>query len=142
MSFYSRDRCKQTKMRSVKLQTNICVSSSCNLTSEVICRHCSQQYCQLCFMCHRKNIIDDMQSISEQMSTNRHQGSVEVISFIDKQAKDAHEQAKKLVDDAIDRIVKASKNIYTYIENRRQAKVFIICLLKRNFTFSLAWSIR
>jgi hypothetical protein len=93
-------------------------------------------------MCHRKNIIDDMQSISEQMSTNRHQGSVEVISFIDKQAKDAHEQAKKLVDDAIDRIVKASKNIYTYIENRRQAKVFIICLLKRNFTFSLAWSIR
>jgi len=30
---------------------------------------------------------------------------------------------KKLVDDAIDRIVKASKNIYTYIENRRQAKL-------------------
>jgi hypothetical protein len=123
MSFYSRDNWQRTKMRSVKLQTNICVSSSCNLTSEVICRHCSQQYCQLCFMCHRKNIIDDMQSISEQMSTNRHQGSVEVISFIDKQAKDAHEQAKKLVDDAIDRIVKASKNIYTYIENRRQAKL-------------------
>jgi len=111
------------KMRSVKLQTNICISSSCNLTSEVICRHCSQQYCQLCFMCHRKNIIDDMQSISEQMSTNRHQGVTEVISFIDKQAKDAHDQAKKLVDDAIDRIVKASKNIYTYIENRRQAKL-------------------
>jgi hypothetical protein len=74
-------------------------------------------------MCHRKNILDDMQSISEQMSTNRHQGVAEVISFIDKQAKDAHEQAKKLVDDAIDRIVKASKNIYTYIENRRQAKL-------------------
>jgi copper chaperone CopZ len=110
-------------MRSVKLQTNLCQSSSCNLTSEVICRHCSQQYCQLCFMCHRKNIIDDMQLISEQMSINRHQGVAEVISFIDKQAKDAHEQAKKLVDDAIDRIVKASKNIYTYIENRRQAKL-------------------
>ena len=110
-------------MRSVKSQTNLCTSPSCNLTSEVICRHCSQQYCQLCFMCHRKNILDDMQSISEQMSTNRHQGVSEVIAFIDKQAQDAHDQAKKLVDDAIDRIVKASRNIYTYIENRRQAKV-------------------
>jgi CRISPR/Cas system-associated protein Cas10 (large subunit of type III CRISPR-Cas system) len=67
--------------------------------------------------------MDDMQAISEQMSANRHQGVAEVVSFIDKQAKDAHDQAKKLVDDAIDRIVKASKNIYTYIENRRQAKV-------------------
>jgi len=123
MSNHSHEQEQLTKMRSVKLQTNICISSSCNLTSEVICRHCSQQYCQLCFMCHRKNIIDDMQSISEQMSTNRHQGVSEVVSFIDKQAKDAHEQAKKLVDDAIDRIVKASKNIYTYIENRRQAKL-------------------
>jgi len=123
MSNHSHDQQQLTNMRSVKLQTNICVSSSCDLTSEVICRHCSQQYCQLCFMCHRKNIMDDMQSISEQMTTNRHQGVTEVISFIDKQAKDAHEQAKKLVDDAIDRIVKASKNIYTYIENRRQAKV-------------------
>lgn len=74
-------------------------------------------------MSHRKNIIDDMQSISEQMTTNRRQGVNEVITFIDKQAKDAHDQAKKLVDDAIDRIVKASKNIYTYIENRRQAKL-------------------
>jgi len=74
-------------------------------------------------MCHRKNILDDMQSISEQMTINRRQGTTEVISFIDKQAKDAHDQAKKLVDDAIDRIIKASKNIYTYIENRRQAKV-------------------
>lgn len=74
-------------------------------------------------MCHRKNILDDMQSISEQMTINRRQGTTEVISFIDKQAKDAHDQAKKLVDDAIDRIIKASKNIYTYIENRRQAKL-------------------
>ena len=74
-------------------------------------------------MSHRKNIIDDMQSISEQMTTNRRQGVNEVITFIDKQAKDAHDQAKKLVDDAIDRIVKASKNIYAYIENRRHAKV-------------------
>lgn len=57
------------------------------------------------------------------MTINRRQGTTEVISFIDKQAKDAHDQAKKLVDDAIDRIIKASKNIYTYIENRRQAKV-------------------
>ena len=64
-----------------------------------------------------------MSSISQQMSVNRHEGVLEVMSFIDKQAKDAHDQAKKLVDDAIDRIVKASKNIYTYIENRRQAKV-------------------
>lgn len=74
-------------------------------------------------MCHRKNILDDMQSISAQMKTNRQQGMMEVLSFIDKQAKDAHDQAKKLVDDAIERIVKASKNIYTYIENRRQAKL-------------------
>lgn len=110
-------------MRSTKLQPNFCVSSSCDSVSEVICRHCSQSYCQLCFMCHRKNILDDMHSISKQMATNRQQGVAEVVSFIDKQAKDAHEQAKKLVDDAIDRIVKASKNIYTYIENRRLAKV-------------------
>jgi transcription termination factor NusB len=122
MSNHSYDE-ELTTMRSVKLQTNFCISSSCNSSSDVICRHCSQQYCELCFMCHRKNILDDMHSISDQMSTNRHQGVAEVISFIDKQAKDAHEQAKKLVDDAIDRIVKASKNIYTYIENRRQAKV-------------------
>lgn len=115
----------QTQWRkpSVKSQGNVCLSPSCSLTSEVICRHCSQQYCQLCFMSHRKNIIDDMQSISDQMTTNRRQGVNEVITFIDKQAKDAHDQAKKLVDDAIDRIVKASKNIYTYIENRRQAKL-------------------
>lgn len=110
-------------MRSVKLQTNFCVSSSCHSVSEVICRHCSQNYCQLCFLCHRKNILDDMKSISEQMKNNRLQGISEVAAFIDKQAKDAHDQAKKLVDDAIDRIVKASKNIYTYIENRRLAKL-------------------
>lgn len=110
-------------MRSVKLQTNLCVSPSCDSSSIFICRHCSQQFCQLCFMCHRKNILDDMQSISAQMKTNRQQGMMEVLSFIDKQAKDAHDQAKKLVDDAIERIVKASKNIYTYIENRRQAKL-------------------
>ncbi|CAF0801170.1 unnamed protein product [Rotaria sp. Silwood1] len=108
---------------SIQLQTNLCISSGCDLPSEVICRHCHKQYCQLCFMCHRKYLIDDMQLISEQMSLNRQQGISEVISFIDKQAKDAHEQAKKLVDDAIDRIIKASQNIYTYIENRRSAKL-------------------
>lgn len=74
-------------------------------------------------MCHRKNILDDMRSIHEQMLANRRLGSAEVVAFIDQQAKDAHEQATKLIDDAIDRIVKASKNIHTYIENRRQAKV-------------------
>ncbi|UJR23047.1 hypothetical protein I4U23_026073 [Adineta vaga] len=120
---YDQQQQLQGKMRSVKFQTNFCASTSCDSTSEVICRHCSQQFCQLCFMCHRKNIIDDMNAISEQMTMNRHQGVTEVMAFIDKQAKDAHEQAKKLVDDAIDRIVKASKNIYTYIENRRQAKL-------------------
>ncbi|CAF0933219.1 unnamed protein product [Rotaria sordida] len=114
---------QQANMRSVKLQTNLCISPSCNLISEVICRHCSQQYCTLCFMCHRKNILDDMRSIYEQMEINRRIGAAEVITFIDKQAKDAHDQAKKLIDDAIDRIVQASKNIYTYIENRRQAKL-------------------
>ncbi|CAF1170311.1 unnamed protein product [Adineta ricciae] len=122
MSNHSYDE-PQGKMRSVNFQTNFCASTSCDLSSEVICRHCSQQFCQLCFMCHRKNILDDMNAISEQMAMNRHQGVSEVMAFIDKQAKDAHEQAKKLVDDAIDRIVKASKNIHTYIENRRQAKL-------------------
>ena len=112
-----------TSKRSVQLQTNQCISSGCNITSEVICRHCNQQYCQLCFMCHRKYLIDDMNSISEQMLLNRRQGIAEVTSFIDKQTKDAHEQAKKLIDDAIDRIIKASENIHIYIENRRQAKV-------------------
>jgi hypothetical protein len=74
-------------------------------------------------MCHQKNVLDDMECVSKQMLINRKNGIAEVVSFIDQQAKDAHDQAKKLVDDAIDRIVKASKNIYTYIENRRQAKV-------------------
>jgi glutamyl-tRNA reductase len=115
-----------TSKRSVQLQTNQCISSGCNLTSELICRHCNQQYCQLCFMCHRKYLIDDMHSISEQMLLNRRQGAGEVISFIDKQTKDAHKQARNLIDDAIDRIMKASENIYKYIENRRQAKVSIL----------------
>ena len=124
---YRKDETSRRRMPSVKLQTNLCVSSSCESSSEVICRHCSQQYCQMCFMCHRKNIVDDMSAISRQMSVNRNAGVLEVVTFIDKQAKDAHDQAKKLVDDAIDRIVKASKNIYTYIENRRQAKVPVQC---------------
>jgi hypothetical protein len=97
MSNHSYEQEQLTKMRSVKLQTNICISSSCNLTSEVICRHCSQQYCHLCFMCHRKNIIDDMQSISEQMSTNRHQGVSEVISFIDNKQKMHMNKQKNLL---------------------------------------------
>jgi glutamyl-tRNA reductase len=74
-------------------------------------------------MCHRKTLLDDMQSISDQMLSNRQQSISEVVSFIDKQAKDGHEQAKKLIDNAIDRIIKSSENIYTYIENRRSAKV-------------------
>ncbi len=112
-----------TTKRSVQLQTNLCISFGCDLPSEVICRHCHEQYCHLCFMCHRKNLLDDMQSISEQMLFNREQGLSEVVSFINKQAEDAHEQAKKLVNDAINRILKASENISAYIENRRQAKV-------------------
>jgi hypothetical protein len=85
-------------------------------------------------MCHRKSLIDDMESISKQMLLNRQQGISEVVSFINKQAKDAHEQAQKLVHDAIDRIVKASENISTYIETRRQAKVVH---LKKTNLFSL-----
>jgi hypothetical protein len=64
-----------------------------------------------------------MQFISEQMLSNREQGILEVVEFINKQTEDAHEQAKKLVNDAINRILKASENIFVYIENRRQAKV-------------------
>ncbi len=111
--------------RSIQLQTNLCISSGCNLLSEIKCRHCHEQYCHLCFMCHRKSLINDMQSISKQMLLNRQQGISEVVSFIDKQTNDAHQQAKKLVNDAIDRILKASENISTYIENRRRAKVFL-----------------
>jgi len=83
-------------------------------------------------MCHRKTLLDDMQSISDQMLSNRQQSISEVVSFIDKQAKDGHEQAKKLIDNAIDRIIKSSENIYTYIENRRSAKV--IHLTKNRFS--------
>ncbi|UJR25855.1 hypothetical protein I4U23_007205 [Adineta vaga] len=121
-----------TTKRSIQSQTNLCVSSGCSLTSEVICRHCQDQYCYLCFMCHRKSLLDDMQSISEQMSSNRRQGISEVVSFINKQAKDAHDEAKKLIDDVIDRILKASQNINTYIENRRLAKLSRLeeCLVK------------
>lgn len=108
---------------SVPLQKTLCISSGCNLFSEVICRHCHKQYCRLCFMSHRKYLITDMKSIAGQMSLNRQQSVNEVISFIDRQANDAQAQAKKLVDDAIQRIMKASENIHTYIENRRLAKV-------------------
>jgi hypothetical protein len=86
-------------------------------------------------MTHRKNLLDDMQSISEQMLFNRQEGISEVVSFINKQTKDAHEQAKKLIDDAIARILKASQNISIYIENRRQAKVFSIFFRKKNSAF-------
>jgi glutamyl-tRNA reductase len=86
-------------------------------------------------MTHRKNLLDDMQSISEQMLFNRQEGISEVVSFINKQTKDAHEQAKKLIDDAIARILKASQNISVYIENRRQAKVFSIFFRNKNSAF-------
>jgi len=80
---------------STQLQKNLCISSGCNLLSEIRCHHCHEQYCHLCFMSHRKNLIDDMQSIYVQMLLNRQQGICEVVSFIDKQTKDAHRQAKK-----------------------------------------------
>lgn len=107
---------------------NLCISSGCNLPSELICCHCHEQYCQFCWMCHRKTLFDDMQSIAKQMSINREQGVSEVVAFINKQAEDAHEQTKRMVDDAIDRILKASENIFKYIEQRRQIKVNTISL--------------
>ncbi|CAF2870891.1 unnamed protein product [Rotaria sp. Silwood2] len=58
---------------SIQLQANLCTSSVCNLPSEAICCHCHKQYCHLYFMCHRKYLIDNMQSISEQMSLNHAQ---------------------------------------------------------------------
>ena len=74
-------------------------------------------------MCHRRALLADMQSMSERMQVNRRQGTAEVTSFINRQAEDARDQAKKLIDNAIDRIIKASQNITLYIENRRQTKV-------------------
>lgn len=74
-------------------------------------------------MCHRKALLADMQSMSECMRTNRRQGTAEVVSFINRQAEDARDQAKSLIDNAIDRIIKASQNITVYIENRRQTKL-------------------
>ena len=74
-------------------------------------------------MCHRKALLADMQSMSERMQANRRQGTAEVVSFINRQAEDARDQAKNLIDNAIDRIIKASQNITLYIENRRQTKV-------------------
>lgn len=79
-------------------------------------------------MSHRKNLLNDMQSIAKQMSMNREQGTVEVISFINQQAEDAREQAKQLIKDVIDRILKASENISRYIEQRRQIKVILSSL--------------
>jgi hypothetical protein len=81
-------------------------------------------------MFHRKNLINDMQCISKQMSLNRQDSLTEVIAFINKQSNDAHEQAKKLLDDAIERIIKASQNIHTYIENRRRGKVIYLKIMK------------
>ncbi|CAF0866182.1 unnamed protein product [Didymodactylos carnosus] len=113
----------QTKLRSVQIQTSICVESMCSQHSEVVCRHCNQHYCYLCFMSHRRHILNEMSLIHSQMVTNRSKGVEEVVKFINKQAQDAQDQAKQLVDDAINRIMTASKNIYQYIDNRRQAKL-------------------
>ena len=115
----------------VPSQAKLCRAAGCQLPSEVICRHCHEQYCHLCFMCHRKYLIDDMQSISKQMSLNRQQAISEVVSFINRQAKDGHEQARKLVDDAIEQIIRASQNISRYIENRRLAKVIYFSTILR-----------
>lgn len=127
-----------------KSQTTGCISSGCNLSSEVICNHCQERYCRMCFICHQKHIAIDVESISEKISLNREQGVSEVTAFIDKQAKDAHEQAQQLIDDAINRIVKASQNIYTHIENRRIAKVvrFLNLIFLKENKFILAQSCR
>ncbi|CAF1082585.1 unnamed protein product [Didymodactylos carnosus] len=111
------------KARSITNLTPSCAQTMCCQHPEITCRHCAQQYCYLCFMSHRTHIIDDMTSIHSQMVKNRKQGVDDIVKFIDKQAQDAKEQAKQLVDDAINRILNASKNIYQYIDNRRQTKL-------------------
>ena len=74
-------------------------------------------------MCHRQSLFDEMHLLSEQMSINRQQGVVEVVSFINRQAYDAHQQAKELLDDAIKRILCARAKILSQIEKNRRAKV-------------------
>ncbi|CAF0951126.1 unnamed protein product [Didymodactylos carnosus] len=105
------------------MSSTVCTSPMCSIQSEIRCRHCDEVYCYLCFMSHRKNIFDEMMAIRKQMIEDRRQGVAEVTKFIDKQAQDAKEQAKALVDDALERLKKASENIYNYIDNRRQAKL-------------------
>jgi len=79
-------------------------------------------------MSHRKSLLNDMKSISEQMSSNRQQSVNEVAEFINRQACDAHEQATKLINDAVQRIKQRSETIFKYIEYRRQLKVRHISL--------------
>lgn len=100
----------------------VCSSSGCQFISELLCRHCQEQYCYLCFMSHRKSLLNDMKSISDQMSHNRQQGTNEVVEFINKQAQDAHDQTTQLINDAIKRIKQRSEAIFKYIEYRRQLK--------------------
>lgn len=74
-------------------------------------------------MCHRQSLFDEMHLLSEQMSINRQESVAEVVSFINRQAYDAHQQAKELLDDAIQRILKAKEKIFNEIERNRRTKV-------------------
>lgn len=74
-------------------------------------------------MCHRQSLFDEMHLLSEQMSINRQESVAEVVSFINRQAYDAHQQAKELLDDAIQRILKAKEKIFNEIERNRRTKI-------------------
>ena len=120
---YSLENMPLSSKFSNQAQTDSCISATCNQKSDLQCRHCSEPFCQTCFIHHRRNLLVEMEAISEQMLINRRQGVAEVVQFINKQAVDANQQAQQLLNDTIDRIIRASENIHRYIENRRQAKV-------------------
>ena len=128
-----------------RMSSNRCTSAGCDQPCELLCSHCCQSYCYLCLMCHRQSLFDEMHLLSEQMSINRQQSVVEVVSFINRQAYDAHQQAKELLDDAIKRILSARERIFSQIEKNRRTKVRRMAIsvsMKPSETFVLDSSFR
>lgn len=112
-----------SEQNSTNFQLNICRGEGCEQSGKFKCHHCSKSYCYLCFMCHRKYLIEQMKMLSEQMTVNRRQSIEEVVEFINRQAKDAQKEAEKLVNEAIERIRELGENIHEYVDARRLVKI-------------------
>ncbi|CAF0866163.1 unnamed protein product [Didymodactylos carnosus] len=99
------------------------ICSECERPRDIVCKHCSRSYCEICASFHRAEIFNQMRDILNQMTLNREQGIKEVKEFIEKQAQDAKDQARILVEDVIRRVKYSLRNIDNYVEERRIRKL-------------------